>query len=276
VIGRRLFWRLSRFAYYKARNDLLSNSIGSNGEADLQRRVARHHAKHRSGENLVAVDVGANLGEWTLSMLDAAKAAGVQTSVHSFEPVPIVHEELLKRIAASPDADRVHCVPKCVGSEPGSAEMNLCEGLAGSHSVVRGVEGAETVTVPVTTIEAYCRENGIDSVDLLKIDAEGFDFEVILGALPLLREGKVGVLQFEYNMCWIDGRRFLKDVFDLAEELGLCVGKLVGGGIEIYPGWHSELERFIEGNFALGRREVLEAVGGVMGHFDESNTYAAD
>ena len=95
-------------------------------------------------------------------------------------------------------------------------------------------------------------------------------------AVPLLREGKVGVLQFEYNLCWMDGRRFLKDVFDLAGELDLCVGKLVASGIEIYPDWHFELERFIEGNFVLGRREALEAVGGVMGHFDQSNTYAAD
>jgi len=279
VIGRRLFWRLSRIAYYKARRELRSNDIGSNGEADLQRRAAAQHAKRTPGAGFVAIDVGANLGEWTLCMLDAARGAGIRASIHSFEPVPMVHDELLRRVAASPDADAVRCVPKCVGSEPGTARMNVCAGLAGSHSLVRKSEGrdhVDVIDVPVITIADYCNENGIESIDLLKVDAEGFDFEVILGALPLLRAGKVSILQFEYNLCWIDGRHFLKDVFDLAHELGFVVGKLLPTAIEIYPHWHAELERFIEGNYALGRREALEAAGGVVGSFDASNTYAAD
>ena len=265
MIGRRWLWRLSRSAYYTARRDLMRNQIASNGEASLQRRVAARHASRDAANDFTAIDVGANVGEWTLAMLETARGAGVAATVHAFEPVPAVHEELCKRISADADASRVSCVAACVGSEVGTAQMQLSEGLAGSHSLVRKTEGGEVVDVPVTTIEAYCADRGVESIDLLKIDAEGVDFEVILGALPLLRAGRIEVLQFEYNSCWIDARRFLKDVFELADSVGLCVGKLVGEGIELYPAWHPELERFIEGNFALGRRETLEAVGGVMG-----------
>ncbi|MEE3331377.1 MAG: FkbM family methyltransferase [Myxococcota bacterium] len=274
MIGRRWLWRLSRYGYYKARRDLLNNKIAVNGEADLQRRLAEHLASQSPRAELVAIDVGANLGEWTFCMLAAAREAGMSVFVHAFEPVPVVHEELVRRIAADADSGNVLCIQKCLGSQIGTAEMQLSDGLAGSHSLVKKSESGQTLEVPVTTIEEYCSKAGIEHVDLLKIDAEGFDFEIILGAVSLLREARVGVLQFEYNHCWVESRRFLKDVFELASELDLAVAKLIPGGMEIFPVWHTELERFIEGNYVLGKREHLEGLGAVSGSFDESNTYA--
>ena len=274
LIGRRWLWRLSRYGYYRARRDLLNNEIASNGEADLQRRLAAYLASQSPDAELVAIDVGANLGEWTLCMLAAAREADLSVCVHAFEPVPVVHEELSRRIASDADGGSVLCIQKCLGSQTGTAEMQLADGLAGSHSLVKKADGGQTLEVPVTTIEEHCSEAGVEHVDLLKIDAEGFDFEIILGAVSLLREGRVGVLQFEYNHCWVESRRFLKDVFELASELDLSVAKLIPGGLEIYPVWHPELERFIEGNYALGKREHLEALGAVSGSFDASNTYA--
>jgi hypothetical protein len=42
---------------------------------------------------------------------------------------------------------------------------------------------------------------------------------VIKGALPLLREGRIGVLQFEYTIRWIASRSFLKDIFEIIAGL---------------------------------------------------------
>jgi len=273
VIARRLLWRLSRRLHYFARGEV-ANAISRNGEATLQARIVELLASE--GRELVAVDVGANLGEWTLSLLDLAGAAKVPVCVHAFEPVPRVHAELEKRIRAHPSATGVVLVPECVGAEVGRARMHVAEGLAGSHSLVHEAASGEEIEVPVTTLEAHAREHGLASIDLLKIDAEGLDFDIIRGALALLREGRVGVLQFEYNSCWIDARHFLRDVFELVEPLGLAVGRLVQGGIEIHPTWHAELERFIEGNWVLGREALLRQLGGRVGHFDAANTYALD
>ena len=40
--------------------------------------------------------------------------------------------------------------------------------------------------VPVTTLSAFCRERGIDHIDFLKIDTEGHDLDIILGAEDFL------------------------------------------------------------------------------------------
>lgn len=45
-------------------------------------------------------------------------------------------------------------------------------------------------------------EAGLGQIDLLKIDVEGFDGRVIRGAERLLRERRIRVLQFEYNLPW--------------------------------------------------------------------------
>lgn len=55
------------------------------------------------------------------------------------------------------------------------------------------------ITVPIDTIANYCKENKIGHIDFIKIDTEGYDFEVIkgMGDIPFR------YLQFEG---WDDGR----------------------------------------------------------------------
>src|SRR5664280_1439440 len=103
--------------------------------------------------------------------------------------------------------------------------------------------------VLVTTIESYCHRNGISRIDLLKIDAEGYDFKVMLGSRAMLESHAVEVMQFEYNHCWISSRHVLKDAFDLLLPLGYTIGKLTGNAVQFYPKWHWELETYREGNY---------------------------
>ena len=65
--------------------------------------------------------------------------------------------------------------------------------------------------VKIDTVDNYCSENGIKKIDLLKIDAEGSDLNVILGAAKMLPFVKY--IQFEH---WNDAmveqiKEILKD-----------------------------------------------------------------
>lgn len=112
-------------------------------------------------------------------------------------------------------------------------------------------EPLRKVAVPTVTLNKFCEDHKIGHVHLVKIDTEGNDFYVIDGAIELLREGRVSVIQFEYNWRWIAGRHYLKDVFDLVQDLDYCVGKLTPTHIEVFEKWHPELERFFEANYVL-------------------------
>jgi FkbM family methyltransferase len=49
----------------------------------------------------------------------------------------------------------------------------------------------------ITTLDKFIEEKEVTRVDILKIDVEGFEFEVLLGARKSLTRGKFGVIQLE-------------------------------------------------------------------------------
>ena len=52
-----------------------------------------------------------------------------------------------------------------------------------------------SVQVPIDTIENYCKKNNIKSIDYLKIDTEGYDYNVLKGCGKML--SKIKYIQFE-------------------------------------------------------------------------------
>ena len=61
------------------------------------------------------------------------------------------------------------------------------------------LDESEIITVPTDTVDNYCSVNGISHIDLLKIDTEGNDYKVLLGARQMLP--KIKWVQFEH---WSD------------------------------------------------------------------------
>ena len=53
--------------------------------------------------------------------------------------------------------------------------------------------------VPLATVDAFVKDYEIASIDLMKVDTEGFDATVLQGAMELLARGGIGVLSFEYH-----------------------------------------------------------------------------
>ncbi len=114
--------------------------------------------------------------------------------------------------------------------------------------------------------------NDIYMLELLKIDTEGNDFNVISGSRSAIAEGRIKVIQFEYNWQWIPFGHSIWEVFALAREVGYRVGKLTPDGIEVYNVWHPELDRFIETNFVMIHPDVLAKLPHRAMTFDIANT----
>jgi FkbM family methyltransferase len=54
-----------------------------------------------------------------------------------------------------------------------------------------------TVVSRIETLDNFIREKKIEFIDILKIDVEGFEFEVLQGAKDTVKEKKINVIQFE-------------------------------------------------------------------------------
>jgi len=275
MIGRRLAWRLGRALYTRARGEGV-NDIARNGEARVQREFSEWCAK--LGLRSVVFDVGANRGQWTQSLIEAARQSNAARllEIHAFEPAKDAFRMLDASCARDATEVKVHRVECALSSTDGEAPLHVAGPAAGTNSLHADATGdpLRTVRVFVRTADTYCRERGIDEVHLFKCDAEGHDPEVLLGARGLFDGAKIGVFQLEYNHRWVYARHFLKDVFDFAHGRPYRIGRLTPHGIEIIQQWHPELERFFETNYVLVRNDLLQAFSHRITTIDASNTYA--
>jgi hypothetical protein len=57
--------------------------------------------------------------------------------------------------------------------------------------------GQTASQVEITTVDDYCSQHGIDRIDILKSDTEGFDLEVLKGASPLFAQHRIHLVYLE-------------------------------------------------------------------------------
>jgi FkbM family methyltransferase len=224
------------------------NDPRSNGEGLVQEAVLNCSSKTNA---VVVFDVGANIGEWTHSLLAKADAQKVNIRVHAFEPCRGTYQTLVQRIKLIENSGCVKTVEKACSDSTGTSQFHVVGNGSPVNTLVLGAnQGVIRIElVETVAIDDYCRKVGLNRIALAKIDAEGHDFDVIKGAYAMLVAHAIDVVQFEYNQKWVFARRFLRDCFELLCPLGYRVGKITPGGIEFYTGWVPELETFREGNY---------------------------
>lgn len=265
VLGRRYFFRVSEALSYAARGET-ENDPQKNGEAEVC-RIAAEMASET--EALVCLDVGANVGNWTRELL--AARGGRAVVVHAFEPAPPACGELLKNLQPAITDGRVRVCTAAAGATEGTARFFVRSNSLISSMLDFGDSTATLVGVAATTLDRYAEQNGIRHIHFLKIDAEGYDLEVLRGARGLLSNRRVAALQFEYNFRWIYARNYLRDVFELLQPLGYDLGKITPRGVEFYRKWVREMESFHETNFLACLPEVRGRFRQISPPWDEES-----
>jgi FkbM family methyltransferase len=276
---RRLSWRLGRKIYTAARGEV-TNTMASNGELRLLQ--ATIDLGQRAGRPIVLVDIGSNLGEWTLGALTHARSKGIEPHairVFAFEPVSGTRAMLTRNLTEAGFASQVVVSDLAISDRASSRTINVLADGAGTNSLERDDGDSDALTaqsVETETLTAFVDRNGLDRIALVKCDTEGHDAFVLEGAASLLQAGRIDALQFEYNHRWIHARRFLKDVFDLLRTTGAPyhLARVRSDRLEVMPTWHPELDRFFETNYVLVHHDRAEAFQLHFGRFDAANTYA--
>lgn len=139
----------------------------------------------------VICEVGSNIGDTLLQILAEKPCARVV----AFEP-SARFRPFLERNLDLAGFDQVEVSPLLVGREPGS--MRLYEYNTTASAVTTHVDGYERHGKPLTemtTLDEVFRDRG--PVDFIKVDTDGFDFEVLRGAKAILKRDRP-VLHFEF------------------------------------------------------------------------------
>ena len=253
------------------------DGIANDGERLVQETVARE----AHGLTTV-VDCGANTGQWSVALLSAfwQQGRGAALRLYCFEPSAPTFEKLTANMASrTRDGLAIHPIRQALSRRSGAATLRIVHEGAGTNSLTPGVaEAGATEIVKVTKLTAFARAHKIERIHLLKIDAEGHDFEVLAGARELMEAGAIDIIQFEYNHRWIYGGRFLWDAFRLLAETDYAIGKVTPRGIQWRREYDWRLESFTQSNW-LGCQprwvarfpKAPDWLAGVEGRYPPSN-----
>lgn len=150
---------------------------------------------------MVVVDVGANIGYYTLL---AARAVGPEGRIVAFEPDPLNFELLSRNVASNGFADRVILMQCAITDHNGSVTLFHDRDNFGAHSFAEeNLASSGSVEVSCSTLAQVLDAHGIDCVDLLKMDVQGAEGLVFDGARGVLTRNSVRVFM-EY---WPTGLR---------------------------------------------------------------------
>jgi FkbM family methyltransferase len=126
----------------------------------------------------VVVEAGAHCGEFT------AAAARIASRVYSFDPDPQVQRSLSLN---TQQFSNVEIVQAALGAIDGEAEFYLATADADS-SLFKPAAATEMVVVKVVRLESFLRDRQLDSVDFLKVEAEGAEPEILQGCGDALKK----------------------------------------------------------------------------------------
>jgi FkbM family methyltransferase len=131
--------------------------------------------KERIGDGFTFVDVGANIGAYSLFV---AAHAGHSARILAVEPQPDVFDRLTYNIRQNPFGT-VKAVACAVADKPGDLTMFLAERNRGESSVKIVGPGEATIRVPATTLLNLVTQHGFSHLDAIKLDVEGAE-DIIL------------------------------------------------------------------------------------------------
>jgi FkbM family methyltransferase len=150
------------------------------------------------GCNPKILDVGANVGQ----SIRKFRAAFPGAEIHSFEPSPATFA-VLEAVPEFQRDPRIHLWKLALGSVRGELELWENEQNVMSSFLLPEESGWEwgklagKSLVKVVAVDEFCAELGIETVDILKSDAQGYDFEVLQGASSMLGAGRIGLVYYE-------------------------------------------------------------------------------
>jgi len=144
---------------------MLDKSLKKDKVVRYQWRV-RDHAISMLKQKRFALDIGANVGLWTMDLVKEFE------HVHSFEPVADFRNCLFKNTAT--DNFTVH--PIALGESESEIDMIITPENTGHSHINPTTMGKGKI--PMRTLDSF----EFDQIDLIKVDCEGYEVPILKGA----------------------------------------------------------------------------------------------
>ena len=175
----------SKFLVRSGETGLTGNVYGG-----LQEFAEMAYLMHVLRADELFVDVGANVGSYTLLACAAVGGRGV-----AIEPVPATYQRLVENLRLNHLETSVQSFNLAVGNAPGVLRFS-CDMDVGNRALTDGEVREGGIVVPVTTLDLLLKDQ---SPTLIKIDVEGYESPVVAGAEQTLQKASLHSVIMELN-----------------------------------------------------------------------------
>jgi FkbM family methyltransferase len=133
-------------------------------------------------EGDIFFDIGASFGFYSFFI---GPLCGLSGTVHSFEANPLLIQHLLRSAELNKSRANIFVNEVAVGKESNTTlKLYDPERIGGSSLFpLEWLNTGRSITVPLTTIDDYCRAKNINRLDVIKIDIEGAELDAFYGML---------------------------------------------------------------------------------------------
>jgi FkbM family methyltransferase len=215
-------------AIYTSADSYIEWTILSNGtyEDEINKLI---RVSLKNGKN--ALDIGGNIGLQSIRM---SQCAGDTGKVYAFEPLVYLQEKFNSNMLLN----KVHNVtlfPFALSDEENEADFTIDKKSwnQGTFSLTNHITGTEKQHVIIKVADNIPEIQALNSLDLIKIDVEGFEYQVLRGLKQTLQKHKPRII-FEYDQnYWINTGQNIADFYIFLQSLGYTIYQVSPVGCEL-------------------------------------------
>ncbi len=254
VLGKKLFQYFFEKMFLFS---LAGMNYGWGSPSNSGERFVLNYINSKLRSKITIFDIGANKGEYTEEILEIM---GKKPKVYVFEPLRAACSVLRRKFTKNKQVKIFNLgfsnkFGKSIiyFDESASVLASLYQRRAGSMGLPVSLTNRERINL--TAIDLFCRQNKITHIDLLKIDTEGHELKVLLGAKKMLEENKVSFIQFEFAGTMIDSRTFFRDIY-LFLNPTYKIYRILQDGLREIKNCDEKQEIFLVSNFLAINRNL--------------------
>ena len=208
--------------------------------------------------NPLILDVGANVGDYSLAVLKVNK----NSAIHCFEPSKYHIKELKKNLSD------YNVQINSFGLSNNKLDMKLYQDkeISGIKSLIKrdlnhlSINFEDFEIVKLSVGDEYVDLNKLKQINLLKIDVEGWEMQVLEGFTKSFRTNKIEICQFEFGHANIEKRLNFRDFYNFFSKYDYTLGIIKPNGrlnfIEKYDEIH---ENYYCSNFLALSKNILNS-----------------
>jgi FkbM family methyltransferase len=147
----------------------------------------------------VIFDIGANRGDTVQKYCEIFP----NSQIYAFEPFPEIFKLLIERFKSF---SSVHCLPFAISDKESivpfytnfnSDTNSLLKSKKIGLNSDKQTSNLGSISLKTTSIDLYCKENGISEISILKLDIQGGELQALEGAINLLKTKSIKLIYTE-------------------------------------------------------------------------------